>query len=113
MASTRPLLRCQTPISTVSSLRRLTAPDASRFHSDTRTPISATLDRDWRRGSRSRLTANDTPRFRTDSVLDQLARVVCELNCIPRKVPFDPHVASQRLHAVCMAQLLVESVAKP
>jgi hypothetical protein len=43
-------------------------------------------DGDWRRGSRSRLTATDAARFRSDSVVDQLARLVCELNCIPRKV---------------------------
>jgi SAM-dependent methyltransferase len=48
------------------------------------------------RGSRSKLTRRDLPRFGADTLFDRIARSVCEAECLPRKELFEAWEVARR-----------------
>ncbi len=48
-------------------------------------------------GSRSRLTRRDLHRFAGDTLLDRIARVVCEAECLPRKELYEAWEVARRV----------------
>jgi len=48
-------------------------------------------------GSRSWLTRYDLPRFAGDTLFDRIARVVCEVECLPRKELYESWAVARRV----------------
>jgi hypothetical protein len=49
------------------------------------------------RGSRSRLTRRDLPRFAGETLFDRVARVVCQAECLPRKELYEAWEVARRV----------------
>jgi hypothetical protein len=58
--------------------------------------MAGDLPRSFDPGSRSRLGPRDLPRFRSSSLFDTVARVVCEAECLPRKELYEAWEVARR-----------------